>query len=77
MYDDINLDILQKELRTVALSYGASLVYTSAKHNFNLELLYHYFMHRIYNFEFRYKPILDEKHKIFLPSGFDSIDMIK
>ena len=49
----------------------------SDKSQINLELFYHYVMHRLYSYQFKYKPALDEKDRIFIPSGFDSLTIIK
>lgn len=43
----------------------------------NVELFYHYMMHRLYGFQFKYKPLPDEKERAFIPSGFDSLTIIK
>ncbi len=34
---------------------GASLIYTSIKNNSNLNLIYEYALHLVYNFPFRFK----------------------
>ena len=56
---------------------GASLLFVSDKGPINYELFYHYLMHRLYSFPFRYKAIVDEKTRIFIPSGFDSLTLIQ
>lgn len=33
-------------------------------------------MHRVYDFPFPFKSQIDEKDTIFVPSGFDSLDLI-
>jgi dynein light intermediate chain 1 len=41
-----------KKLREYALQFGASVIFTSVNENKNVELLYRYLLHRIYDFEF-------------------------
>ncbi len=56
---------------------GASTIFVSERSQANLELFYHYLMHRMYGYQFKYKPLPDEKERIFIPSGFDSLTIIK
>jgi dynein light intermediate chain 1 len=42
----------------------------------NIELLYRYLLHRLYDFEFKDKAQTTQKNSIFLPSGFDSLLLI-
>ncbi len=77
IFTDQALEVLNKNVRTTALLYGAATVFTSDKAQINLDLLYHYLVHRIYNFPLHYKPLVDEKDRIFIPSGFDSLTLIK
>jgi dynein light intermediate chain 1 len=50
-----NLEFIQKHLRTYSLSYGAALLFTEIHQQTNLELLYRYLLHRLYDFEFTSK----------------------
>jgi len=34
-------------------------------------------MHRLYNFDFTFKPEIVERDAVFLPAGFDSPNMIE
>jgi len=77
IYTDKALDILYKHIRTTALLYAATIISTSEKSQINIELLYQYIAHRVYAFPLQYKPLLDEKNRLFIPSGFDSITLIK
>ena len=77
IFNEQSLEVLYKNIRTTALLYGASTIFVSDKTQTNLELLYHYLVHRSYGYQFRYKPMLDEKDRIFVPSGFDSLTLIK
>jgi hypothetical protein len=56
---------------------GATIIYTSAKPNINLNILYEYILHRIYKFEFRHKPNIMDKDAYFVPSGYDSLPVLK
>jgi dynein light intermediate chain 1 len=58
------------------LTYAAALVFVSAKTGSNVELLYKYIMHRLYGFDFDHKPQVLEKHSLFVPTGFDSQNLI-
>jgi len=59
------------------LQYAAGLVFAETiQHITNLELLYSYILHRLYNFEFCHKPQVYEKNSIFIPTGFDSLTLI-
>jgi dynein light intermediate chain 1 len=78
---DNNEKILNSALRVIrefAVSYGASVFYTSNKINTNnnLNVLYEYIVHRIYGFRFKYKPQIISKESIFIPSGWDSPALI-
>ena len=41
-----------------------------------MDVLYKYILHRIYGFEFAHKPEQLEKHSLFIPTGFDSLNLI-
>ena len=56
---------------------GASTIFVSDKAQINIELLYHYIMHRAYNYQFKFKALVDEKERVFIPAGFDSLTLIK
>ena len=71
-----HLDFIQMNIRRHALLYGATVLFTSATQNTNLNILYQYQMHRVYDFPFPFKSQIDEKDTIFVPSGFDSLDLI-
>lgn len=67
-----NLDFIQKHLRSYCLSYAASLVFVETHQMTNVELLYKYVLHRVYDAEFLNRPQINEKDQIFIPTGFDS-----
>lgn len=54
-------------------------MFTSAKTNQdkNLDTLYQYILSRIYDFDFYGKPQQLEKDLLFIPSGFDSLNLVK
>ena len=66
-------------LREYSLLYGATVMFTSSKprESRNLETLYQYVNHRLYNFRFTTKPQIVEKDKLFIPAGFDSLNLIR
>jgi dynein light intermediate chain 1 len=57
--------------------YGASLIFTEIHQHNNLEILYKYILHRIYDQEFKDKVQPNQKNSIFIPSGFDSLQFIE
>lgn len=77
IFNELALEVLNKNIRTTCLTYGASTMFVSDKTQINLELLYAYIVHRLYGFQLKYKPLLDEKDRIFIPSGFDTLTLIK
>ena len=79
---DLNEKILNSALKVIrefAISHGASIIYTSGKSNSNnnLSVLYEYIVHRLYNFRFKHKAQIITKDSVFIPSGWDSPDLIK
>ena len=71
-----NIDFIQKNVRQYCLTYGASMMFTDIHQLTNIELLYRYLLHRLYDFEFKDKAQTTQKNSIFLPSGFDSLLLI-
>jgi dynein light intermediate chain 1 len=74
---DEDSDFILKHIRSLALSYGATIIYVSTKQNINLNVLYEYILHRIYKFEFRHKPNTNDKDSYFIPAGYDSLTILK
>ena len=66
-------------LREYSLLYGATVLFTSSKprESKNLDTLYQYINHRLYNYKFANKPQIVEKDSLFIPAGFDSLNLIK
>lgn len=54
-------------------------MFTSAKQkeSRNLDTLYQYINHRLYDFGFAVKPQIVEKDQLFIPAGFDSLTLIR
>jgi len=42
-----------------------------------LNIFYEYILNRTYNFEFNYKPNLSDKDSYFVPSGYDSLPVLR
>lgn len=85
-----SFDVFVKTIRTLGLLCkknflkltcyfldGATTIFVSEKSQINVELFYHYLMHRLYKFPLKYKAILDEKSRNFIPSGLDSLTLIR
>ncbi|SBS81835.1 dynein light intermediate chain 2, putative [Plasmodium ovale curtisi] len=73
------IDVIISYLRNLALHYQAAIIFCNTvnkKELKNVQLLYKYLMHRIYNFPFNDKEIVDDYEKIFIPSGYDNKDLI-
>ncbi|CDW77480.1 cytoplasmic dynein 1 light intermediate chain 2 [Stylonychia lemnae] len=73
---ELNLEFIQKHLRQYCLSYAASLIFTEVNQLTNIELLYRYILHRLYDQEFHNKAEMHQKDSIFIPTGFDSLMLI-
>uniref|UniRef100_A0A3Q4BQK5 Dynein light intermediate chain n=1 Tax=Mola mola TaxID=94237 RepID=A0A3Q4BQK5_MOLML len=52
--------------------YGAGLIYTSVKEEKNLDLLYKYIVHKMFDFQFATPALVVEKDAVFIPSGWDN-----
>lgn len=48
------------------LSDGAGLIYTSVKEEKNLDLLYKYIVHKLYDFQFTTPALVVEKDAVFM-----------
>ncbi|GAW80129.1 dynein light intermediate chain 2 [Plasmodium gonderi] len=73
------IDVIIAYLRNLAVNYQAAIIFCNTvnkKEPKNVELLYRYIMHRLYNFPFNENAILDDYDKIFIPSGYDNMDLI-
>lgn len=56
---------------------ASSIIYTSTKQNINLSNFYEYVLHRNYGLNYSNKPNLSDKDSYFVPSGYDSLPVLK
>jgi hypothetical protein len=69
---------VQHSLRRLAVKYGASLIYTSAKQNVNLKTLYNYLGYiMLHNDTVLPKVDISRPNEIFVPLGFDTIENLE
>ncbi|XP_034048232.1 cytoplasmic dynein 1 light intermediate chain 2 isoform X2 [Thalassophryne amazonica] len=71
-YREEHFDFIQSHVRRFCLQYGAGLIYTSVKEEKNLDLLYKYIVHKVYDFQFTTPALVVEKDAVFIPSGWDN-----
>lgn len=71
-YQDSDFDYIQCTMRTLALEYGAALVYTSTKNDKGTDTLAGYIAHRLLGSSFTTRASVHEKDGIFIPTGYDS-----
>ncbi|CAH0479049.1 unnamed protein product [Peronospora belbahrii] len=76
--NSVKMDYIEYTLRQFAIRYGASVVFTSAKTGSNVDKLRKYILHRAYpcQFKFTAPPQLVDRNSIFIPSGYDSFELI-
>jgi len=67
-------ETIEAYLRSECLAYGAAIVYTmvQAKNNRNVDVLYDYLMHRLYDYPLKRTARTPSRDALFLPSGWDS-----
>lgn len=51
-------------------------MFVSSNSGSNIQVLYDYILHRIYDTDFVHKSKIDDKEALFVPTGFDSPDLI-
>uniref|UniRef100_A0AAY4AZK9 Dynein light intermediate chain n=1 Tax=Denticeps clupeoides TaxID=299321 RepID=A0AAY4AZK9_9TELE len=71
-YREEHFDYIQSQIRQFCLRYGAALIFTSVKEEKNLDLLYKYIVHKLYEFQFTTSALVVEKDAVFIPSGWDN-----
>ncbi|KAK5874105.1 hypothetical protein PBY51_019080 [Eleginops maclovinus] len=71
-FRDEHFDFIQSHIRRFCLQYGAGLIYTSVKEEKNLDLLYKYIVHKMYDFKFTSPALVVEKDAVFIPCGWDN-----
>jgi len=71
-------EFIEASLRNECLSYGAALVYTmvQAKNTTNIDVLYNYLMHRLYDYPLKQSAKVPSRDALFVPSGWDSRDKV-
>jgi len=67
-------ETIEAHLRDKCLEYGAALIYTmaQAKNYSNIDTLYDYLMHRLYEYPLRRGARTPSRDALFVPSGWDS-----
>lgn len=75
-YLEQNVDFIQRHLRNYCLSFAAALIFIETLQLTNIETLYKYILHRLYDYEFQCKSQVYSKDQIFIPTGFDSQTLI-
>ena len=71
-----NSEFILHHIRSIAIEYGATIVYTSAKANSNVNILYDYICHILFRFDLVHKPNLIDKEAYFIPSGYDNLPLL-
>ena len=72
-----NSEFILTHIRSIAIEYGATIVYTSGKTNCNLTILYDYICHILFNFDLIHKPNLIDKEAYFIPAGYDNLTLLE
>jgi len=75
-YQDSDFEFIQQNLRKLALTYGATLVYTSTKTGKGTDVLADYVAHRLLATPFTTRAQVLDKDTLFVPSGYDSLERI-
>ena len=70
-------EFILRHVRKAAINYGATVVYTSTKSNFNITVLYDYIFHILLNCDLVHKSNLIDKTSFFIPSGYDRLSVLK
>ena len=72
-----NSEFILTHIRSLAIEYGATIVYASGKVNSNINLLYDYICHILFNFDLIHKPNLNDKEAYFIPAGYDNLELLQ
>ena len=72
-----NSEFILNHIRSIAIEYGATIVYTSGKTNCNLTILYDYICHILFSFDLIHKPNLIDKEAYFIPAGYDNLTLLE
>ena len=73
---DEKSEFILSHIRQIALDYGSAIIYTSAKTNCNLKILYQYLCHILFNYPLINKPNLIDKEAYFIPAGHDDSSIL-
>ena len=72
-----NSEFILHHIRSLAIGYGATIVYTSGYRNLNLNILYDYICHTFFNFDLIHKPNLTDIDAYYIPAGYDNLTLLK
>ena len=72
-----NSEFILHHIRSIAIQYGATIIYTSGKTNSNLSILYDYICDILFNFDLIHKPNLIDKEAYYIPAGYDNLALLK
>ena len=72
-----NSEFILTHIRSLSIEYGATIIYASGKINTNINLLYDYICHILFNFDLIHKPNLTDKEAYFIPSGYDNLELLQ
>jgi hypothetical protein len=75
-YSD-NSDFILTHIRSIAIEYGATIIYVSGKANSNVNILYDYICHILFNFNLIHKPNLSDMDTYFIPAGYDNLELLQ
>ena len=72
-----NSEFILHHIRSLAIEYGATIIYTSGKNNININIIYDYICHILFNFDLTHKPNLTDNDAYFIPAGYDNLVLLK
>jgi len=75
-YKDAHFEYVQQSIRRLCLTYGAGLIYSSAKKEVNTRCILDYIHQKLYSFDFHHKQSHLEKESLIFPAGWDSLTKI-
>ena len=72
-----NSEFILHHIRSLAIEYGATIIYSSCKKNININIIYDYICHILFNFELFHKPNITDNDGYYLPAGYDNLALLK
>ena len=75
-YED-KAEFILRHIRKNAINYGATVIYTSTKTSCNINVLYDYIFHVLFNLDLVHKSNITDKNSYFIPSGYDRLSVLK